>query len=125
MSSYFLLKHIHMAAAYLTITMFVGRLLMDAAGWPGWRRTALRWIPHVNDTILLVAAIGLLFITGWLPLVHHWLTLKVLLLVGYIVVGKFALKPTLHPAVRVTAGTLAIVQVMSIVYLALTKPIFI
>lgn len=123
MNSYIILKHIHMTAAYLTLTLFVARLLMDAVGKPGWRNTALRWIPHVNDTVLLGAAIGLLLVTGWMPFVHHWLTAKVLLLVGYIVAGVFALKPTFGLQVRLIAAVLALVQVMGIFHLALTKPV--
>jgi uncharacterized membrane protein SirB2 len=111
-----------MTTAYLTITLFVARLLMDAIGKPGWRNTVLRWIPHANDTILLTAAIGLLLVTGWMPFVHHWLTAKVLLLMGYIVAGVFALKLTVHPQIRLAAAVLALVQVMAIFHLALTKP---
>lgn len=123
MNAYPLLKAIHMTAAYLTVTLFVLRLVLDAAGKPGWRQTSLRWIPHANDTILLTAAISLLFVTGWLPFVHHWLTAKVLLLIGYIVAGVFALKVTLGLQVRLIASVLALVQVMLIFHLAMTKPV--
>ena len=61
MTSYIILKHLHMTTAYLTITLFALRLLLDAVGRPGWRQTPLRFIPHINDTILLVAAIALVF----------------------------------------------------------------
>lgn len=123
MSSYLILKTIHMAAAYLTVSLFVLRLGLDAIGRPDWRATPLRWLPHLNDTLLLTAAIGLLFVTGWLPFVHHWLTVKVLLLVGYIVAGGFAMRPTLGLQARLVAATLALVQVMAIFHLAITKPL--
>lgn len=122
MTSYLVLKHIHMTAAYLTVTLFSLRLLLDAVGKPGWRQSPLRWIPHANDTVLLVAAISLLFVTGWMPFVHHWLTAKVFLLVGYIVAGVFALKPTMGLQVRLIASVLALVQVMAIFHLAINKP---
>ena len=63
--AYTIFKHIHMLTAYLTVTLFALRLLMDAVGRPGWRQTPLRWIPHANDTLLLVAAIGLVAVTPW------------------------------------------------------------
>lgn len=66
MTAYAILKHLHMTTAYLTVTLFALRLLLDAVGRPGWRQTPLRWIPHANDTILLVAAIALLFVTGYI-----------------------------------------------------------
>lgn len=124
MSAYVILKHLHMTTAYITVVLFALRLLMDAVGRPGWRQTPLRWIPHANDTVLLLAAIGLLFVTPWMPFVHGWLTAKIFLLVGYIVAGLFALKTTLGKPVRVVAAVLAFVQIGVIFHLAMTKPVF-
>ena len=124
MSAYLILKHLHMTTAYITVVLFALRLLMDAVGKPGWRQTPLRWIPHANDTILLVAAISLLFVTPWMPFVHGWLTAKIFLLIGYIVAGIFALKTTLGTSARVVAAILAFVQIVAIFHLAMTKPVF-
>lgn len=124
MSAYLILKHLHMTAAYLTVTLFALRLLLDAVGRPGWRQTPLRWIPHANDTVLLVAAISLLFVTPWMPFVHGWLTAKIFLLVGYIIAGVFALKTTVKTPVRVAAAVIALIQVTAIFHLAMTKPVF-
>jgi len=110
-----------MLTAYLTITLFALRLLLDAVGKPEWRQTPLRWIPHANDTVLLAAAIGLVVVTPWMPFVHGWLTLKVVLLVGYIVTGIFALKPAFSVPVRSVAAVLALLQVAFIFHLAMTK----
>lgn len=122
MNSYLILKSIHMMAAYLTVVLFSLRLLLDAVGKPGWRESPLRWIPHANDTILLVAAISLLFVTPWMPFVHGWLTAKIVLLVGYIVAGMFAMKETRSLQVRAIASVLALVQIMAIFHLAINKP---
>ncbi|MFO7994881.1 MAG: SirB2 family protein [Marinobacter sp.] len=122
MSTYLILKSIHMLAAYLTVVLFSLRLLLDAVGKPDWRKTPLRWIPHANDTILLVAAISLLFVTPWMPFVHGWLTAKIFLLVGYIVAGLFALKETRSLQVRLIAAVLALVQIMAIFHLAIARP---
>ncbi|EON93124.1 hypothetical protein MARLIPOL_03790 [Marinobacter lipolyticus SM19] len=122
MSAYLILKQVHMTTAYLTVTLFALRLLLDAVGKPDWRQTPLRWIPHANDTILLVAAISLLFVTPWMPFVHGWLTAKIFLLVGYIVAGVFAMKLTASLTVRWVASVLALVQIMAIFHLAMTKP---
>lgn len=124
MSSYVILKHLHMTAAGITVLLFCLRLLLDAAGRPGWRRTPLRWIPHVNDTVLLAAAIGLVLVTSWMPFVHGWLTAKIVLLLGYIVAGMFALRPDLPAPKRVVASVLALGQVSLIFVLAVTKPVF-
>ncbi|RBP33521.1 putative membrane protein SirB2 [Marinobacter pelagius] len=124
MSAYLILKHLHMTTAYITVVLFALRLLLDAVGRPEWRRTPLRWIPHANDTLLLVAAISLLFVTPWMPFVHGWLTAKIFLLVGYIIAGLFALKTTLGSPTRVVAAILAFVQIAAIFHLAMTKPVF-
>lgn len=121
--AYVILKHLHMATAYLTLVLFALRLLLDLVGRPGWRATPLRWIPHVNDTLLLVAAISLLFVTPWMPFVNDWLTWKVFLLVGYIVAGVFAIKPTFSVPVRAVAAILALVQISLIFHLAMTKAV--
>jgi len=123
MSAYLILKHLHVTTAYLTVVLFALRLLFDAVGKPDWRKTPLRWIPHVNDTILLAAAISLLFVTPWAPLVHSWLTAKIFLLIGYIIAGLFALRTTLGAPTRVVAAVLALVQITAIFHLALNKPV--
>jgi len=123
MSAYLILKHLHVTTAYLTVVLFALRLLLDAVGKPDWRKTPLRWIPHVNDTILLAAAISLLFVTPWVPLVHGWLTAKIFLLIGYIIAGLFALRTTLGAPTRVVAAVLALVQITAIFHLALNKPV--
>ncbi|MBJ6136936.1 SirB2 family protein [Marinobacter litoralis] len=123
MTAYMILKHLHMTAAYLTITLFALRLLLDVVGRPGWRETPLRWIPHANDTVLLVAAIALLFVAGYASSMPGWLIAKIVLLVGYIVAGVFAIKPKFSTPVRVIAAIFALVQVSAIFHLAMAKPL--
>ena len=115
-------KHLHVATALITAALFMLRLGLDAAGRP-WRHTPLRWIPHANDTILLAAAIGLMVITGWYPLVQHWLTAKVALLVLYILAGKQALDTAHASGRRYAFAALALLVLASIFGLALYKPV--
>ncbi|MBN7770804.1 SirB2 family protein [Marinobacter daepoensis] len=122
MTSYMILKHLHMTTAYLTITLFALRLLLDAVGRPGWRQTPLRFIPHINDTVLLVAAIALVFVAGYASAMPGWLIAKIVLLIGYILAGVFALKTTVSKPVRIVAAVLALVQVSAIFHLAMAKP---
>lgn len=121
MSLYLLIKFAHVFCALTTVVLFTVRIGLDVVGRP-WRSSPLRWIPHANDTVLLAAAIGLCFITGWAPLVHHWLTVKVLLLVGYIIAGKLALDQCATPNQRVVATSVALALVAGIFFVALTKP---
>ncbi|MDG5498696.1 SirB2 family protein [Marinobacter sp. BGYM27] len=119
---YSILKTIHVSAALLTASLFVLRLGLDATGKTGWRRTALRWIPHLNDTLLLGAAIGLLLVSGWSPLVHYWLSAKIIVLIGYIVAGRMAMSADRPRRARMIAALAAILQLALIFALAITKP---
>ena len=67
MEFYHIVKGVHMLTAYITAVLMLLRLGLGALGRPQWRGTPLRWIPHLNDTVLLSAALGLMVITGWLP----------------------------------------------------------
>ena len=48
----------------------------------------LRYLSYTIDTVLLTAALMLATILHQYPFVHAWLTVKVLLLVVYIVLGS-------------------------------------
>lgn len=123
MEFYSLFRHLHIVTAVITAALMLLRLGLDALGQPQWRRTPLRWLPHANDTLLLASALGLVWISGWMPLVHHWLTLKILLLVGYILAGKKALETDRPQRGRVVAAILALAQLSLIFLLALFKPV--
>jgi uncharacterized membrane protein SirB2 len=52
----------------------------------------LRYLTYTIDTVLLTAALMLVTILHQYPFVQAWLTVKVLLLVAYVLLGTFALK---------------------------------
>jgi len=122
MDPYMSLKGIHMLTAYITALLLLLRMGLDVTGQVGWRGTPLKWMPHANDTVLLASALGLLWVTPWMPFVHHWLTVKLLLLVGYIFAGKWALDQHRSAPVRVTAAVLALLQLLVIFAMAFQKP---
>lgn len=122
MDWYFPVKNLHMATGVVTISLLLLRLGLDIINRPGWRDTFLKRLPHINDTLLLASAILLLVVTGWNPFQHSWLGVKLLLVVGYIVTGWFALRLTMRTRFRVMAAILALVQICVIFVLATTKP---
>lgn len=123
MEFYLPVKHWHMAFAYLSASLFILRLALDVVGKPGWRSSKWRRLPHISDTLLLTMAFTLLAIGPWQPFAHQWLGFKILLLVGYILFGIMALKPTLSVPVRVVTAVLALAQLAGIFYLAMFKPV--
>lgn len=89
---YWQIKWVHVAAVILSGSLFFVRgagVLADMR-WP--MAAPLRYVTYAVDTTLLTAAFMLATILRQYPFVHHWLTVKVLLLVIYVVLGTFALK---------------------------------
>ncbi len=90
--AYPLLRLLHLTCVGLSIGLFLLR-----SGWH-WRGSPLRrspWarvVPHVNDTLLLVAGIGLALILRQYPFVAPWLTAKLVGLLVHIVLGVVALR---------------------------------
>lgn len=122
MEWYIPVKYAHITTAAITISLLLLRLGLDVVNRPSWRKTLLKRLPHINDSLLLATAIFLLVVTGWNPFQHFWLGMKLLLVVGYIVSGWFALRVNLATRYRVVAVALALVQVSAIFWLATTKP---
>ena len=94
MIAYYLqIKWVHVAAVIASGALFGLRGLLV---WAGREQLAmwapLRYLSYSIDTVLLTAALMLVTILHQYPFVHAWLTVKVLLLVVYIVLGSLALK---------------------------------
>ncbi len=81
-------------------------------------------MPHINDTLLLSAAVYLSAMSGFYPWVEAWLGFKVILLIGYIVAGMIALKASASKKANNMAFLLALVCVSAIIALALFRPNF-
>lgn len=103
------IRWVHVAAVLASGGLFLLRGLVMLAGG-GWAKAApVRYLSYTIDTILLTAALMLTTIVHQYPFVHAWLTAKVLLLVVYIVVGWFALRPERTRASRLVLWLAALV----------------
>lgn len=111
--------HLSCVAASITLFMLRGTLQLASVNWRQWRW--LRIVPHVNDTVLLAAAITLSVMSGQYPLAQAWLTAKVMALVVYVAAGSMALRPDLSAARRRNAFALALVTVAYMVGVAWTR----
>jgi len=60
-------------------------------------------LPHVIDSLLLISAISLTVFLGQYPFVNDWLTVKLLALITYIILGSIALKRGKTKKLRITA----------------------
>lgn len=87
------LRLIHIAAVCASGGLFFLRgLLINVWDSPLGMAAPVRYLSYVIDTILLAAALALIKIIHQYPGVDGWLTMKVALLVVYILLGSFALK---------------------------------
>jgi len=87
-----MIKHIHMLTAFISISFFILRFFWVMRDSSMMTKKWVKIIPHINDTILLIAAIILAISIQQYPFVHTWLTAKFIALLLYIIFGMFALK---------------------------------
>ena len=97
------IRTLHISCAYVSISLFLLRHVLNLynVNWRRWR--ALRIMPHVVDSVLLVSAILLTITIRQFPFVAGWLTVKVVALVLYIFLGIQALSPRNTQGARRTA----------------------
>ena len=119
--SYLVLKHLHVAFVVISITGFFLRGIWMLTDSPLLERLWVRVVPHVNDTLLLAAAIGLSVELRQYPFVDGWLTAKVIGLLAYILFGMFALRRGRSKRVRAGFWLAALASFGYIVSVALTK----
>ncbi len=120
---YSLLRLVHVGTVYVTLCLFLLRGVWMLLGSP---RLAQRWVrilPHVNDTVLLASAIGMLVVANLSPLREPWLLAKILGLVIYIVLGSLALKRGRTRPIRFAALVGALGVFAYIVAVAVTKQV--
>lgn len=94
------IRGLHILAVILSGSLFALRGLgvLAHARWP--QAASVRYLSYSIDTVLLTAALMLLTILPGAMFANHWLTVKVLLLVVYVVLGVFALRRGRTPRMR-------------------------
>jgi len=119
--SYVLLKHLHVTCVVLSGTGFLLRLFWMWRQSPWLQRRISRVLPHVVDSLLLLSALSLAWISGQYPFAMDWLTAKLIGLLLYIGCGMMALKRGWTMAIRLRFGGLAVLAYGYIVAVALTR----
>jgi uncharacterized membrane protein SirB2 len=94
------IKFVHIFAISASGALFAlrGAGVLAGARWPMW--APLRYLTYTVDTVLLTAALMLVTILHQYPFVQAWLTVKLLLVVVYVVLGTFALRRARTPRTR-------------------------
>jgi uncharacterized membrane protein SirB2 len=116
-----IVKSIHMITLSITITGFMLRGFWMMRGSPLLQAKAVKILPHVNDTILLVSAVWAGALINQYPFVDGWLTAKILGAVAYIVLGAVALTYGKTMRIRIIAFAGALTCFAYVVAVAATK----
>ena len=108
----------HILAVILSGTLFAARGagVLAGARWP--LHPVIRYSSYTIDTVLLTAALMLVaaLLTGLFA--NHWLTVKLVLVVAYIVLGIFALRRARTPRGRWISYLVALAVFIMIVGIA-------
>jgi uncharacterized membrane protein SirB2 len=120
---YAALLTVHRLTVVISLALFVLRGVWRMLDSPMNGKKWVKIVPHVNDTLLLLAAIGMLVVAGLNPLQHGWIMAKIIGLVVYIVLGTLAIKRGETPRQRIIAfvGALAVFGYIAMV--AVTKQV--
>ena len=120
LEAYVPLLILHMSLAVASPVLFSVRAWRSIRGLDpaqGW----LKVTPHVVDTFLLLAGLGLATMIGQYPFVNGWLTAKVIALVAYIGVGHAAVRRARARRAKVSAWLIGLAIVFYIYGVAVTK----
>ncbi|RMF98349.1 MAG: regulator SirB [Gammaproteobacteria bacterium] len=118
---YAALKSIHIATVVVTAALFLLRSVWRFAGSPRLQQPWVRVLPHVNDTVLFLSAIGMAWLLGQFPFVDGWLTAKFLALIAYILLGHITLKRAATRPQQLLACAAALLTLCYIVGVALSR----
>ncbi|MBX9473969.1 SirB2 family protein [Yersinia enterocolitica] len=121
---YIAMKYLHLLTVVISITLFVLRFFWKCRGSAMMDKRWVKITPHINDTLLFVSGIVLIFITGFYPFSPQgtWLTEKLFGVIIYILLGYVALgNRTRSQNRRWLAFILALGCLYLIIKLATTK----
>lgn len=118
---YILIKYVHVISVTLSVGGFFLRGLWMMRDSPLLQRRWIRVLPHVNDTVLLLAALTLAWMSGQYPFVADWVTAKVFGVIVYIILGALALREAGSRRARIVCWLASLAVFGWIVSVALTR----
>lgn len=114
------IKIIHLCCIAISYSLFAMRGFWSFNGSPMLQRQYVKVMPHMVDTVLLASAISLAAMLGISPLNTPWLSVKIIALLLYIVLGSIAIKRGKTRKVKFIAWIAAQLVFLYIVATAIT-----
>ncbi len=121
MTLYHLLKLAHVSGVLISGALFVYRYARLSRYPDQPLARALKVLPHVNDTLLLVSAIGMLRLAGLNPFTTPWLLAKIVALLAYVVLGATCMRSLPGSSRQSLTFVAAIIVFAYIVLVAVSK----
>lgn len=118
---YLVVKYVHVISVVLSLTGFFLRGILMMRDSPLLAARWVRVLPHVNDTVLLIAALTLAAMSGQYPFVVDWVTAKVFGIIAYIILGALALREASTRRLRIACWLASMAVFGWIVTVALTR----
>lgn len=118
---YIAIKYVHVISVVLSVGGFFLRGLLMMRDSPLLGERWIRVLPHINDTVLLVAALTLAAMSGQYPFVADWVTAKVFGVIAYIILGALALREANTRSMRIASWFASLAVFGWIVSVALTR----
>lgn len=121
MSAYLLLKNVHIVTAIMTVSGFLlrGYWMLTESEYLQHRLSKV--VPHVVDTVFLLAGLGMIWLLQLNPLTQPWLLAKFTGLIVYILLGTIAIKRGPTRQIRTAALVGAIAAFAYVAGVALAK----
>ena len=120
---YSVVKLVHLICVVISLSGFLARGVGHLMG-ANWM--SLKWakvLPHVVDTLLLVSGVGLIMITHQYPGETLWISVKLGLVLIYILLGVVAFRLSRNRVQMICAWVAALAIVMLILMIAGTHQV--
>ena len=102
------IRLVHICAVLASGGIFLLRGTAVQLGLRGAMAAPVRYLSYSIDSVLLTSALMLITVLHQYPFVQAWLTVKLALIIVYVVAGSFALKRGRTPRVRLVCFVAAL-----------------
>jgi len=87
-----MIKMLHLLLVTISITGFIGRIILSETQSPYVKHKFVVVFPHVVNGLLLLSGFTLVFQGQWLAGEYGWIVVKILALLGYIALATVAMR---------------------------------
>lgn len=87
-----MIKLLHLSFILLSISSFVGRVILSETQPLLLKQTLFKVAPHIINGVLLLTGFILVFQGHWMSIEHNWITAKLIAVIVYIALGILVMR---------------------------------